>query len=207
MSSPNSHVEATVKPSVPPRRQHLAQAKKQRDIVERRAIATLAPLFLNVVFRRRLERSEGYCPDGAKKSSAAESVMSRALERANIRRIQKESRALKTFSPALLEPNWTETGTATPKAAEGAADFGLQVDFRQLTLHVKGRTIIGGIDGRVARGRATAIMGSSGAGKTSLLNVLSGRASYGVGGGVRSDAHKGTTLVSLFESAARLGLS
>ena len=93
------------------------------------------------------------------------------------------------------------------KAAEGAADFGLQVDFRQLTLHVKGRTIIGGIDGRVARGRATAIMGSSGAGKTSLLNVLSGRASYGVGGGVRSDAHKGTTLVSLFESAARLGLS
>ena len=41
-----------------------------------------------------------------------------------------------------------------------------------------------GVTGRCASGRVTAIMGPSGAGKTTMLNVLSGRASYGVTTGV-----------------------
>ncbi|KAH8052820.1 ATPase [Aureococcus anophagefferens] len=40
--------------------------------------------------------------------------------------------------------------------------------------------VLKGVTGRCASGRVTAIMGPSGAGKTTMLNVLSGRASYGV---------------------------
>ena len=44
--------------------------------------------------------------------------------------------------------------------------------------------VLKGVTGRCASGRVTAIMGPSGAGKTTMLNVLSGRASYGVTTGV-----------------------
>ena len=59
----------------------------------------------------------------------------------------------------------------------------LHVSFEDLRLTVTSRdktiTILDGVSGNIPAGSSVAIMGESGAGKTSLLNVLCGRAFYG----------------------------
>ena len=63
------------------------------------------------------------------------------------------------------------------------AKIGLDIAFENLSLTVKkGATTLDVVDrctGRLQKNTMTAIMGGSGAGKTSLLNALCGRASYG----------------------------
>ncbi|KAL4449383.1 hypothetical protein ABPG77_007027 [Micractinium sp. CCAP 211/92] len=64
---------------------------------------------------------------------------------------------------------------------------GLHIEFRQLGLRLKscGKAVLAGVTGVLAEECVTAIMGPSGAGKTSLLNALAGKAaSYGVQTGV-----------------------
>uniref|UniRef100_A0A1B6IJC3 ABC transporter domain-containing protein n=1 Tax=Homalodisca liturata TaxID=320908 RepID=A0A1B6IJC3_9HEMI len=51
---------------------------------------------------------------------------------------------------------------------------GLNVEFTDLTYKVNKKTILDGVSGRFRSGHLSAVMGPSGAGKTSLLNILSG---------------------------------
>lgn len=44
----------------------------------------------------------------------------------------------------------------------------------------KGKVVLQGVTGHVRSGEVTAVMGPSGAGKTTFLNTLSGKAYYGV---------------------------
>ena len=64
-----------------------------------------------------------------------------------------------------------------------AEKAGMDVAFENLSLNVKvGGTsvpVVDSVTGRIAAGQMTALMGGSGAGKTSLLNALCGRAFYG----------------------------
>ena len=48
-----------------------------------------------------------------------------------------------------------------------------------LVLRSNGLEVLRGVTGRCRPGRVTAIMGPSGAGKTTLMNTLAGRATYG----------------------------
>ncbi|KAH8048551.1 ATPase [Aureococcus anophagefferens] len=84
-----------------------------------------------------------------------------------------------------------ERESAAPRASERDSlassasrpvRFTIDVDFEDLGLKLRssGLQVLKGVTGRCASGRVTAIMGPSGAGKTTMLNVLSGRASYGV---------------------------
>ena len=60
--------------------------------------------------------------------------------------------------------------------------FRIDFEFRDLGLKLKknDKTILEGINGRIMSGRVTAVMGPSGAGKTSFVTTLSGKArSYG----------------------------
>lgn len=72
---------------------------------------------------------------------------------------------------------------------------GVDIAFRDLSLTVKLKktevTIVDQITGRLKAGTMTALMGESGAGKTSLLNALCGRAHYGeVSGMININGHE-----------------
>ncbi|KAJ3679882.1 hypothetical protein LUZ60_016160 [Juncus effusus] len=55
----------------------------------------------------------------------------------------------------------------------------LEVHFKKLTLTLGGNKILGPITGKFVPGRVTAVMGPSGAGKTTFLNVVAGVTSAG----------------------------
>ena len=55
----------------------------------------------------------------------------------------------------------------------------IEVDNLGLTLNSNGAVVLAGVSGRLNAGSVTAIMGPSGAGKTTFLNTLSARATYG----------------------------
>ena len=76
----------------------------------------------------------------------------------------------------------------------GDASRGVDLAFQDLslTVHVGGREIkvVNNVSGRLQAATMTALMGGSGAGKTSLLNALCGRAFYGTTTGtVRINGH------------------
>uniref|UniRef100_A0A7S2W930 ABC transporter domain-containing protein n=1 Tax=Rhizochromulina marina TaxID=1034831 RepID=A0A7S2W930_9STRA len=60
-------------------------------------------------------------------------------------------------------------------------DTTLDLSFVRLSLYLRSNKlkVLSGVTGRCKPGRVTAIMGPSGAGKTTLMNTLAGRASYG----------------------------
>ncbi|OGM49784.1 ABC transporter, partial [Aspergillus bombycis] len=59
----------------------------------------------------------------------------------------------------------------------GMADVGIELDMHQLevTLQHTGRPILDGISGNIKKGCVFGIMGLSGAGKTTLINILAGK--------------------------------
>lgn len=67
------------------------------------------------------------------------------------------------------------------------------VSFEDISLELpSGDAILSGVSGEFRAGRMCAIMGPSGAGKTSLMNVLCGKASYAtVSGVVRFNGQEG----------------
>ncbi|KAK3377140.1 hypothetical protein B0T24DRAFT_701328 [Lasiosphaeria ovina] len=67
--------------------------------------------------------------------------------------------------------------------ATDAADFGLSFGFSELTFQPKGsqRPILQGVTGEIRRGTLTAVMGGSGAGKSTFVNVLMGKSEYTAG--------------------------
>ena len=73
----------------------------------------------------------------------------------------------------------------------------LLLEFSRLSLHILppvDKTILAGVSGRIAPGRVTAIMGPSGAGKTTFLSVLMGRKQKGslAGGTLRINGVEGS---------------
>jgi len=60
------------------------------------------------------------------------------------------------------------------------AGSSVSIRFQELGLRLKdGRSVLEGVTGEVQRSHLVAIMGPSGAGKTTFMNVLAGRATYG----------------------------
>ncbi|KAL0480158.1 ABCG24 [Acrasis kona] len=59
------------------------------------------------------------------------------------------------------------------------SNFSMSIEFVRLNLQVGSVNIIEKLSGHIRPGRLTAIMGLSGSGKTSLINILAGRAFYG----------------------------
>lgn len=66
-----------------------------------------------------------------------------------------------------------------PNAPRATSTFTMSIQFSHLNLRVRHHTIIENLSGRIRGGKLTAVMGLSGSGKTSLINVLAGRAFYG----------------------------
>ncbi|XP_065072396.1 uncharacterized protein LOC135696807 [Rhopilema esculentum] len=65
-------------------------------------------------------------------------------------------------------------------------DYTIDISFRNLSLTLKTgskKVVLSGVNGEVCSGEVTAVMGPSGAGKTTFLNALSGKAYYGIRGG------------------------
>ena len=84
------------------------------------------------------------------------------------------------YYPGILEDLLANQG----KPTESKRRFGIDIAFENLNLVVKvGRNnsvnVVDDVSGRIQKGTMTALLGGSGAGKTSLLNALCGRAYYG----------------------------
>ncbi|KAJ6229696.1 abc transporter g family member 28 [Anaeramoeba flamelloides] len=90
----------------------------------------------------------------------------------------------------VMQPNYQvklhseEEGSKNPLEQERS--FYLDFEFDDLGLTIKGRSkkvVLKGVTGKIFHGSVTAIMGPSGAGKTTFLNTLCGKASYGIPNG------------------------
>jgi ABC-type multidrug transport system ATPase subunit len=70
----------------------------------------------------------------------------------------------------------------SPNGLTHVPSMTIDFHFNDLGLKLKtsGATVLAGVTGRILHGRVTAVMGPSGAGKTTFLSTLSGKASYGV---------------------------
>jgi ABC-type multidrug transport system ATPase subunit len=70
----------------------------------------------------------------------------------------------------------------------------VSLEFKDLTFSVNGKQILNGVSGAATPGHVVAIMGPSGAGKTSLLDLLAGRISaakgYSISGTVTINGEK-----------------
>lgn len=62
----------------------------------------------------------------------------------------------------------------------GQIDFGLSFQFIDLAFHPKkaNKPILSGVTGRIDRGTLSGVMGASGAGKTTFVNVLMGKTKH-----------------------------
>eukprot|EP01052_Picozoa_sp_SAG31_P028503 SAG31_NODE_2757_length_5139_cov_2.828968_3_plen_442_part_00 len=86
--------------------------------------------------------------------------------------------------PASLSAPSEMERKAAALALLGGAIQGLDIQFNNLTLALAdGRKVLKGVTGKLHAGRLCAIMGPSGAGKTTFLYTLCGKASYGTQGG------------------------
>ncbi|XP_047001501.1 ATP-binding cassette sub-family G member 1-like [Schistocerca americana] len=85
------------------------------------------------------------------------------------------------------QPQQVERALAMPTLATLTGRPRLDIDFTDITYAVGARgqkTILHGVTGRFRSGQLTAIMGSSGAGKSSLMDILTGNRLRGVTGSV-----------------------
>jgi len=77
------------------------------------------------------------------------------------------------FSPSMRVAKYQFRGMSAPKAT-------IDISFRDLGLVLhNGAKVLAGVTGEFKAGRMCAIMGPSGAGKTTFMNVLCGKATYG----------------------------
>ena len=88
---------------------------------------------------------------------------------------QRLRRAKRSLAARLRDPSLL--GSFEQKTA--GTRINLQFVKLGLRLNANNRVVLAGVDGRLDAGSVTAIMGPSGAGKTTFMNALSGRANYG----------------------------
>ena len=72
-------------------------------------------------------------------------------------------------------PPTATTAEAPTSTTEQVAVAGLEFAFSNLGLHKYGKQLLQGVTGTVRRGELLAVMGPSGAGKTTFMNVLTGK--------------------------------
>ncbi|KAI8611099.1 P-loop containing nucleoside triphosphate hydrolase protein [Chytriomyces sp. MP71] len=94
---------------------------------------------------------------------------------------EKETTALvrkNTLNSNDIAKNITALTAGFHKGLEGNETLSMNYDFDSLSLRLPdGKEILQGVTGSIKAGRMTAIMGPSGAGKTTFMNVLMGRTS------------------------------
>eukprot|EP00930_Biecheleria_cincta_P025142 TRINITY_DN17937_c0_g1_i1.p1 TRINITY_DN17937_c0_g1~~TRINITY_DN17937_c0_g1_i1.p1 ORF type:complete len:695 (+),score=124.75 TRINITY_DN17937_c0_g1_i1:64-2148(+) len=106
----------------------------------------------------------------------------RAKEYQEATGVMSQSRAfalnlVRHFMPSFMASRYQFRGMR-PKTAK------VSIQFENLSLQLpSGVTVLEGVSGQFKSGRMCAIMGPSGAGKTTFMNVLSGKATYGKMGG------------------------
>ena len=69
--------------------------------------------------------------------------------------------------------------TLTSLAAKDQTKVSFDFNDLGLKLNTNGMQVLAGVTGQLPAGSVTAIMGPSGAGKTTFINTLSGKATYG----------------------------
>ena len=89
-----------------------------------------------------------------------------------------------SFSQGPPPPNITTTQARMEKmllSFEKKTDACIDFDFNRLglRLNTNGLQVLRGVTGNLPAGAVTAVMGPSGAGKTTFLSTLAGRATYG----------------------------
>eukprot|EP00050_Salpingoeca_kvevrii_P006823 m.291944 g.291944 ORF g.291944 m.291944 type:complete len:1016 (-) comp12539_c0_seq1:225-3272(-) len=94
-----------------------------------------------------------------------------------LRLLHKEHHRRNVLIPRAVESK-TSIGGKTQEDAPLGHNFALGLRFAGVSARVKQRHILQNCTGVIRPGRLTAVMGNSGSGKSSLLNVLSGRAHY-----------------------------
>ncbi|KAI8614740.1 hypothetical protein BC830DRAFT_1257030 [Chytriomyces sp. MP71] len=83
----------------------------------------------------------------------------------------------RTLSTAQIQENIQTLTAGFQKGLEGHTDLSMNYEFENLGLRLPdGKDILQGVSGTIKAGRMTAIMGPSGAGKTTFMNVLMGKA-------------------------------
>jgi len=97
-------------------------------------------------------------------------------------KVMDESRELAINIAKAFMPSWKleryQFRGMRPKST------GIDVKFKELSLELwNGKKVLEGVTGEFTAGRMCAIMGPSGAGKTTFMNVLCGKATYGRMGG------------------------
>ncbi|XXX74930.1 ATP-binding cassette domain-containing protein [Sorangium sp. So ce134] len=107
-------------------------------------------------------------------------AIGQALASALLQYPAQRNTALRLLEP-LGAPEEPSAGGASVVAQAGAEGAGCAIAFERVRIHAAGHVILDGVDLRIAAGSHVAIVGASGAGKSSLVGVLLGwhRASEG----------------------------
>ncbi|KAJ3278139.1 hypothetical protein HDU79_001840, partial [Rhizoclosmatium sp. JEL0117] len=106
----------------------------------------------------------------------------RQREKRRINKLEESQENKKALTTEDIQRNISALTAGFHKGLEGLADLQMNYDFDDLSLTLPdGKSILQGVSGSINAGRMTAIMGPSGAGKTTFMNVLMGKAARTAG--------------------------
>ena len=92
----------------------------------------------------------------------------------------RDKKAAKTSTAVRQTPDLGRQASRR-SSVEDKGPLRMDIEFKKLGLELHGsrRKVLNGVTGSILSGRITACMGPSGAGKTTFMNVLAGKATYG----------------------------
>ncbi|ORY50030.1 hypothetical protein BCR33DRAFT_847262 [Rhizoclosmatium globosum] len=106
----------------------------------------------------------------------------RQREKRRINKLEESQENKKALTTEDIQRNISALTAGFHKGLEGLADLQMNYDFDDLSLTLPdGKSILQGVSGSINAGKMTAIMGPSGAGKTTFMNVLMGKAARTAG--------------------------